>query len=74
MNRTLIFAAVVTGLLFMIPNKSNIPSGIAIPLLTALLTKYTMGDWDKGFRWTLTDILYWVSILGVSWTTLKLLT
>jgi hypothetical protein len=74
MNRTLIFAVLVTGLLFMIPNKSNIPNGIAIPTLTALLTKYTMGDWDSGFRWTSMDIPYWVSILGVSWTTLKLLT
>jgi ACR3 family arsenite efflux pump ArsB len=54
-------------LLFYVENRSNFPSYIIIPLIVAALTKYTIGDWDEGFKWTILDILYWFSIIGSSY-------
>jgi hypothetical protein len=63
---TLLFSSVVTILLFFVENRSNLPSIIMIPLIASLLTKYALGDWDKGFQWSLLDIAYWASIVGTS--------
>jgi hypothetical protein len=73
MIQTLLFAVLVTLGLSMIQNRSNFPTIIVVPLLTALLTKYTLGDWDSGFRWTSNDALFWVSVLAISYATLQLL-
>jgi hypothetical protein len=64
---TLLFSIFASILLVNIKNQSNFPSYIMIPLIVALLTKYTLGDWDKGFQWTILDIPYWVSIIGSSY-------
>jgi hypothetical protein len=63
----------VTLGLSMIQNRSNFPTIIIVPLLTALLTKYTLGDWDNGFRWTSNDFLFWGSVLAISYGTLQFL-
>ena len=63
---TLLFSSVVTILLIFVENRSNLPSIVMIPLLASLLTKYALGDWDKGFQWSLLDIAYWASIVGTS--------
>ena len=65
--KTLLFVAVVSLLLTFIKNKSNFPSEIMIPLIAALFTKYILGDWDKGYRWTVSDVYYWTSIIFVSY-------
>jgi hypothetical protein len=63
---TLLFSSVVTILLIFVENRSNLPSIVMIPLLASLLTKYVIGDWDKGFQWSLLDVAYWASIVGTS--------
>ena len=73
MIKTFLFVVLVTLGLSMIQNRSNFPTYIVIPLLTALLTKYTLGDWDSGFRWTSNDVLFWVSVLTTSYVTLQLI-
>ena len=70
---TLLFSFATTIALGLVPNQSNIPSTVVIPLLVAGLTKYCLGDWDPGFHWTLLDIPYWLSILSVSYLTVFLL-
>jgi hypothetical protein len=70
---TLLFVVLTTTLLFFVENRSNIPSVIIIPILVSILTKYMLGDWDRGFRFTLIDIFYWVSILTASYATLIIL-
>lgn len=71
---TVAFAICATFILFYVDNRSNIPTYIAIPVLVALLTKYVVGDWDSGFRWTILDIPYWISVVGISYGTLLFLT
>jgi hypothetical protein len=73
MIRTFLFVVMVTLGLSMIQNRSNFPTIIVVPLLTALLTKYTLGDWDSGFRWTSNDVLFLGSVLAISYATLQFL-
>jgi hypothetical protein len=73
MIRTFLFVVMVTLGLSMIQNRSNFPTIIIVPLLTALLTKYTLGDWDSGFRWTSNDVLFLGSVLAISYATLQFL-
>ena len=70
MIETLVFAAFMTILLYHIGNRSDLPSPYIIPTLASLLTKYIVGDWDRGFDWTTSDIAYWGSILTTSYATL----
>ena len=72
MIRTLLFAVLVTLGLDMIQNRSNFPTYIVVPLLTALLTKYTLGDWDTGFKWTSSDVWFLGTVLATSYVTLHL--
>ena len=64
---TLLFVAIATLVLLQVPNRSNLPSEYIVPVIVALLTKYAMGDWDKGFQWSMMDIVYWVAVLGLSY-------
>lgn len=72
MMKTLFFVAVLSFLMTLIPNKSNFPSEIMIPIIVSLMTKYTLGDWDKGYAWTIKDIYFWSSILLVSYAVVLL--
>ena len=69
---TIGFTILITILFLMIPNKSNFPKEIVIPILVAGITKYSLGDWDKKYKWTHLDILYWISIIGASVVTIYL--
>ncbi len=64
---TILFVAIATLVLLQVPNRSNLPAEYIIPVIVALLTKYAMGDWDKGFHWSMMDIVYWVAVLGLSY-------
>jgi hypothetical protein len=64
---TVLFSICASILLLNVKNQSKFPSYIIIPLIVALLTKYTIGDWDKGYQWTMLDIPYWISIIGSSY-------
>ena len=70
---TLIFVCFCSIFFLFIPNKSNFPTIIYIPLLVSLLTKYVVGDWDKNFQWSYVDFLYWISTIGTSFLTIILL-
>jgi hypothetical protein len=72
-RNTIIFTIIVTTILNFIPNKSNFPKKYVIPIITASLVKYIIGDWDKGYQWTYIDYLYWTTIISISFiVTLKL--
>jgi predicted membrane protein len=68
-----LFVVLVTLGLSMIENRSNFPTTIIVPVLVALLTKYALGDWDRGFKWTSNDFLFWGSVLLISYITIKYL-
>jgi hypothetical protein len=61
----LFFISIVTLLFLNVPNKSNFPKKIIIPILVALITKYSIGDLDKGYQYTISDIYYWFLILFI---------
>lgn len=60
-NTVLIF--ILSFVFLQIPNKSNFPKEYMIPIIVALTTKYTIGDVDKGYQYTVSDIFYWIYIL-----------
>lgn len=62
-----------TILLFLFPNQSNFKSSYVIPLIVVLLVKYLFGDFDVGYQWTMSDILFWFSIPLVSHLTVLLI-
>jgi hypothetical protein len=62
-NTLLIF--ILSFVFLQIPNKSNIPKEYMIPLIVALTAKYTIGDIDKGYQYTVSDIFYWMYILVI---------
>jgi hypothetical protein len=70
---TIFFSIIASILLFFVENRSNLPSVLMIPVIVSLLTKYVLGDWDKGFQWSLSDIAYWASIFGTSYVTISIL-
>lgn len=62
-----VLLVILTTLFFLpFPNKSNISVYIIIPVITALQAKYFLGDLDKGFQWSVSDIVYWVSLFFFS--------
>jgi hypothetical protein len=59
---------IIGTLIFLyIPNKSNFPKEYIIPIIMTLIIKYSIGDLDKGYQWTYSDLFYWVYILGLSY-------
>jgi hypothetical protein len=60
-----LIALILTFLFFNIPNKSNFPKKYIIPIIVSLIIKYSFGDLDKGYRYTISDIYYWLIILLV---------
>ena len=59
----LFFTSILTLFFLNCPNKSNFPKKIMIPIIVALITKYLIGDLDKGYQYTISDIYYWLLIL-----------
>jgi hypothetical protein len=62
----------ITYGLLQFENKSNFPTEYIVPVITFLLVKYLLGDWDVGYQWSSSDVMYVLSILGVSYTTIKI--
>jgi len=69
---TIVFTVLITLLFLIIPNKSNFPKQVIVPILVAGITKYSLGDWDKNYIWSSLDILYWLSIISTSLATIYL--
>ena len=59
------FTSILTLIFLNIPNKSNFPKKIMIPILVSLIIKYSIGDLDKGYNYTTLDILYWFLIIFI---------
>lgn len=68
---TIVLAVTLTLLFKQIRNKSNIPNEMIIPVIVALIVKYVLGDWDSGYSWTVSDIIYWVTIITTSYMIIK---
>ena len=68
---TFIFTILITLFFNNIENKSNIPCEYIVPLITAGIIKYIIGDWDVGSKWSYKDILYFISILLISFVITK---
>ena len=68
---TIVLAVTLTLLLKQIRNKSNMPKEMIIPVIVALIVKYVLGDWDSGYSWTVSDIIYWVTIITTSYMIIK---
>mgnify|MGYP001184268337 CR=1 FL=1 len=71
--KTLLSTIFLSILLFLFNNKSNFKTEYIIPIIVALLVKYLLGDWDKGYSWSSSDIKYWLFILIISYITIILL-
>jgi hypothetical protein len=62
-----VLALFLTLLFFYIPNKSNFPKKYMIPIIVSLIIKYSLGDLDKGYSYTVRDVYYWFIILFISY-------
>ena len=47
-------------------NKSNYSSYLIIPLINILLIKYYFGDFDNELVFSVSNIIYWFSIITIS--------
>jgi predicted membrane protein len=63
--KILILIIILTLVFFYLPNKSNFPKKYIIPIIVALIIKYSLGDLDKGYIYTISDIFYWFIILFI---------
>lgn len=62
-----ILVVIILSIMFsFVENKSNFPNIVMIPIIVGSITKYLLGDWDIGYAWTISDIFYWISVLGFS--------
>jgi len=61
----ILITSVLTLFFFCIPNKSNFPKKYVIPIIVSLIVKYSLGDFDKGYNYTFSDIYYWFIILFI---------
>ncbi len=63
---SILLTIALTVILMLLENRSNFPDIVIVPLITSLLIKYICGDWDIGYSYTATDIVYWFTIIGTS--------
>ena len=66
-----IFLIISTIILNLIPNKSNFNKLYIIPIISSMLSKYIIGDWDIGYIYTFYDLLFWIYNLLLSYIILK---
>jgi hypothetical protein len=60
-----ILLVILTLIFLQVPNKSNYPKEYFIPFMVALIAKYSIGDLDENFKWSISDIFYWLYILSL---------
>ena len=71
--QNVILAIIITIFLKFFENKSNFSDYIMIPLISTLIIKYSIGDYDIGYVWTESDILFWTGLPFVSIITVFLI-
>jgi hypothetical protein len=64
--KTILFVLSITILFSFIENKSNFPKIIMIPFIVSSITKFCLGDWDKEYIWSISDLFYWITLFSVS--------
>ena len=64
-----IVALILTVVIFYIPNKSNFPKKYMIPIIVSIIIKYSFGDLDNGYQYTISDVYYWFNILFIPYIT-----
>lgn len=72
--KNIAFTIFATLFFLQFPNKSNISFYIILPAAVLLLAKYLFGDLDDGFQWSLSDLLYWISLYVFSSLTIFIYT
>lgn len=72
MIQSTLFVVALSYLLKHIRNRSNFKKELIIPAIAFLCTKYVFGDWDKGYTWTSSDMLFAVYVLAVSYFTVTI--
>lgn len=72
MIQSTLFVVALSYLLKHIRNRSNFKKELIIPAIAFLCTKYVFGDWDKGYTWTPSDMLFAVYVLAVSYFTVTI--
>ena len=70
--KNVVLVVMLTLFFLPFPNKSNISPYVILPIIVSLQCKYLLGDLDKGFQWSLTDLVYWISLFGFSIVTIWL--
>jgi hypothetical protein len=71
-SKVIVVNVLVTLFLMTFTNKSNFSEYLVIPLISSLFVKYTIGDFDVGYQWTVSDIYYWTLLVVTSITTIWL--
>ena len=64
--KTILLCIIITLLLLQFNNYSNIKNIYIVPIISSLLVKYLLGDWDEGYQWSINDIYYWMILIIVS--------
>jgi hypothetical protein len=54
-----------------IQNRSNFRKEYVIPLISLLMTKYIIGDFDMGYTWTFNDIIFVSYVLLLSYAVVR---
>jgi hypothetical protein len=74
MNRFVSSTALTVSLSYIltnIQNRSNFRKEYVIPLISLLMTKYIIGDFDTGYTWTFNDIIFVSYVLLLSYAVVR---
>ena len=72
MIQSTLFIVTLSYLLLHVRNRSNFKKELIIPAIVFLCTKYVFGDWDRGYTWTPSDMLFAAYVLAVSYFTVTI--
>lgn len=61
----IIYSIFISVIFYFIPNKSNFNKLYFIPIIALIIIKYTLGDLDKNYIYSILDI-YFVFIVTIS--------
>ena len=70
-EESIVLSIVLSVILGMMRNESNVRKGVIVPVIVLLMVKYMRGDWDEGYKWTVKDVEYVVVIGGISYVVTK---
>lgn len=66
-TNSVILTIITTVLLRLLENNSQIAHQYAIPLVVSAVLWYIIGNWDTKKMYSLTNLLYWIIIMILSW-------